>query len=174
MTIPWDSPLIADVLRASARWWRRPGITLRQSFRRQTGKYLRGLPTSARRQVDGQVIFLCHATPADLLYEYRPPGSALWDLPEEASAGADVILAGHTHLQFSRAAGHRTIVNPGSLGQSKAGDPRARYAIWENGRIELTAFEYPVERTVEKILAMPLPGEIKRDLIHVLRTGTVP
>ena len=37
-------------------------------------QYLHDLPTSARRQVDGKVIFLCHATPADLLYEYRPPG----------------------------------------------------------------------------------------------------
>jgi protein phosphatase len=137
-------------------------------------QYLHDLPTSARREVDRKVIFLCHATPADLLYEYRPPGSALWEQPEKASAGADVILAGHTHLQFSRVAGQRTVVNPGSLGQSKAGDPRARYALWENGRIELKAFEYPVERTVEKILAMPTPAEIKRDLIHVLRTGTVP
>jgi putative phosphoesterase len=137
-------------------------------------QYLHDLRTSARRQVDGKVIFLCHATPADLLYEYRPPNSALWEQPEEASAGADLILAGHTHLQFARVVGQRTIVNPGSLGQSKAGEPRARYAIWEDGRIELKALEYPVERTVEKILAMPLPGEIKRDLIRVLRTGTVP
>jgi hypothetical protein len=65
-------------------------------------------------------------------------------------------------------------VNPGSLGQSKAGDPQARYAIWENGRFELSAFEYPVEKTVEKILAMPVSGAVKRDLIHALGIGTVP
>jgi putative phosphoesterase len=137
-------------------------------------QYLRSLPTSAWRQAGGKAVFLCHATPSDLLYEYRPPGSPLWEQAEAASKGADVILAGHTHQQFSRAAGQRTIVNPGSLGQSKAGDPRARYAIWEDGRVELKALEYPVERTVAKVSALPLPGDIKRDLIHVLRTGTVP
>lgn len=60
------------------------------------------------------------------------------------------------------------------MGQSKAGDPRARYAVWEEGRIELVAFEYALEQTVAKILSLPLADQIKADLIHVLRTGTVP
>jgi protein phosphatase len=137
-------------------------------------QYLRDLPISARRQVDAKVFFLCHATPSDLLYEYRAPDSPLWERPEEKAASADVILAGHTHLQFSRTAGERMIVNPGSLGQTKAGDPRARYAIWHDGRLELKALEYPVEKTVAKILAMPVPDEVKRDLIQVLHTGKAP
>jgi protein phosphatase len=129
-------------------------------------QYLRDLPTSASRLVNGDVVFLCHATPSDLLYEYRPPGSPLWERAEKASSGANIILAGHTHLQFSRAAGERTIVNPGSLGQSKAGDPRARYAIWENGKIKLHALEYPLETTVVKVSALPLPKEIKAELTN--------
>jgi putative phosphoesterase len=137
-------------------------------------QYLRDLPTCACRQIRGDVFFLCHATPTDLLYEYRPPDSPLWDRAEEASSGANIILAGHTHLQFSRAAGERMIVNPGSLGQSKAGDPWARYAIWEDGRFELKALEYSVDRTVKKILSMPLSDEVKRDLALVLYSGKVP
>ncbi len=66
------------------------------------------------------------------------------------------------------------IVNPGSLGQSKAGDPWARYAIWEDGRLELKAFEYPVEKTVAKILSMPVSDQVKRDLALVLRLGKLP
>jgi len=137
-------------------------------------QYLRELPTCAYRQVNGDVFFLCHATPSDLLYEYRPPDSPLWERAEEASSGANIVLAGHTHLQFSRAAGERTIVNPGSLGQSKMGDPRARYAIWQDDHIELKAYEYPVEKTVAKVLSLPVPEEVKHDLVHVLRTGTAP
>ncbi len=137
-------------------------------------QYLRELPTSAWRQIEGTIFFLCHATPADLIYEYRPPESPLWDRAEEASSGANVILTGHTHLQFSRVAGERMIVNPGSLGQSKAGNPLARYALWENGHFELKAYEYPFETTVEKITAMSLSADVKRDLSHILRTGTVP
>jgi putative phosphoesterase len=137
-------------------------------------QYLRDLPLCACRQVNGDVFFLCHATPSDLLYEYRPPGSPLWERAEEASSGANIVLVGHTHLQFSRTAGERTIVNPGSLGQSKMGDPSARYAIWEDGRFELCSFEYPVDRTVKKILSMPLSAEVKRDLARVLYLGKAP
>jgi hypothetical protein len=49
------------------------------------------------------------------------------------------------------------VANPGGLGQSKAGDSRARYAIWQDGQIELKAFEYPVETTLAKILSLPRP-----------------
>lgn len=137
-------------------------------------QYLRDLPTSMRREADGKSFYLCHATPSDQLYEYRKPDSPLWDHPEAASAGADIVLCGHTHLQFSRDAAGRLVVNPGSLGQSKAGDSRARYAIWDHRRFELNALEYPVDKTVKKIRALPVPGAVKRDLIHVLRTGTAP
>lgn len=137
-------------------------------------QFLRDLPTRACRQVDGQAFFLCHATPSDPLYEYRPPDSPLWERDEETSSGANIVLAGHTHLQFARRLDKRMVVNPGSLGQSKAGDPRARYAVWQDGDMELKAYEYPVEKTVEKILALPVADEVKRDLVHVLHTGTVP
>jgi protein phosphatase len=137
-------------------------------------QFLRDLPTCAWRQVDGQAFFLCHATPFDPLYEYRPPDSPLWERDEGAGSGANVVLVGHTHLQFARRLDQRTVVNPGSLGQSKAGDPRARYAVWHDGDMELKAYEYPVAKTVEKILALPLADEVKRDLVHVLRTGMVP
>ncbi|MFZ0890232.1 MAG: metallophosphoesterase family protein [Candidatus Binataceae bacterium] len=137
-------------------------------------QFLRDLPTRVRRQIDGHIFFLCHATPTDLLYEYRAPDSPLWAQEEESSAGADVILVGHTHLPFVHAFGARVVANPGSLGQSKAGDSRARYAVWQDDHFELKAYEYPVETTVRRILSLPLPETVKRDLVHVLRIGAVP
>jgi putative phosphoesterase len=141
---------------------------------REDKQFLQELPTSAWRQVDGQTFFLCHATPSNLLYEYRTADSPLWAHEEEASASADVIVAGHTHLPFVRTCGARLVANPGSLGQSKAGNPRARYALWESDHLELKAYEYPVETTVGKILSLPLAGDVKRDLIEVLRNGKAP
>jgi putative phosphoesterase len=137
-------------------------------------QFLRDLPTCACRQVSGDVFFLCHATPSDLLYEYRPPDSPLWARDEEASSGANVILVGHTHLPFTRSFRRRTVVNPGSLGQSKAGDPQARYAIWQDGRVELRSYEYPFEDTIAKIHSLPLPQDVKNDLSNVLRSGRAP
>jgi len=136
-------------------------------------RYLRELPTCACRQLGAQIFFLCHATPSDLLYEYRPPDSPLWRHDEEASSGADTILVGHTHLPFLHTFGPRTVVNPGSLGQSKAGDSRARYAVWQDGRFSLEAFDYSVEETIQKLEAVPLASDVRGDLIEVLRTGRV-
>ncbi len=135
-------------------------------------RFLRELPTSAWREVDGRKFFLCHATPSDPLYEYRPPDSPLW-WGEGEAAGADVVVVGHAHLQFALRSERRMVVNPGSLGQSKAGDPRARYAVWQDGEISLRALDYPVERTVTKIHSLPLPETIKSELATVLRTGKV-
>lgn len=137
-------------------------------------QFLRDLPTCACRKVDGNTFFLCHATPSDFLYEYRPPDSPLWGLDEGAGSAAEIVLAGHTHVQFARRFGKRMVINPGSLGQSKSGDPRARFAVWQDGQIHLRALEYPVETTIGKIQSLPLPEEIKPDLITVLRTGRVP
>jgi putative phosphoesterase len=136
-------------------------------------RFLRELPTHLWREVDGKKFLLCHATPTDPLYEYRPPDSPQWS-QDQASVGADVILAGHTHLQFVRNFGKRKVANPGSLGQSKSGDYRARYALWQDGELKLCALDYPVEMTVAKIHSLPIRAEIKAELATVLRTGTVP
>jgi protein phosphatase len=141
---------------------------------RRDKAFLRELPTCACRQIDGRIFFLCHATPSDLLYEYRTSDSPLWERDEESSSGADVVVAGHTHLPFVREIGSRVVVNPGSLGQSKAGDSRARYALWQGDHFELKAYEYPIETTVRKIIDLPLPDEVKSDLIRTLRTGKTP
>jgi putative phosphoesterase len=137
-------------------------------------QFLRDLPTCACREADGTVFFLCHATPSNLLYEYRLPDSPRWERNDEAASGAEVLLVGHTHLPFVRRFGQRTVLNPGSLGQSKAGDPRARYAVWQDGKVELHALEYPFEKTIRKISRLPVPDEVKADLQIVLRTGAAP
>jgi len=137
-------------------------------------QFLRDLPTHAYREVDGNTFFLCHATPSDFLYEYRPPDSPLWERPDEASSGAGAVLVGHTHVQFVRQFRGRMVINPGSLGQSKSGDSRARFAVWHDRQIELRALEYSVETTVGKIQSLPLSEEIKCDLAALLRTGRVP
>jgi putative phosphoesterase len=136
--------------------------------------FLRQLPLSARREVGGCRFFVCHATPSDMLYEYRRAESPLWDA-DLAHLDADVLLVGHTHLPFVRRLGNGSIVlNPGSLGQPKTGSPDACYAIWEDGALTLKRFSYPFEKTVAKLQSMALAAEVERDLETVLRTGTPP
>ena len=69
---------------------------------------------------------------------------------------AQVICVGHTHHPYVLEVGDKLIVNPGSVGQPRDGDPRASYAIVENQRVELKRIEYPVEDTVRTVLNYPL------------------
>jgi predicted phosphodiesterase len=75
---------------------------------------------------------VCHASPRSDMQSFMPT-------PSEADAALlsdddpDVIVFGHTHLQFRRASGRRTLVNPGSVGLPFDGDRRAAYALWPGG-----------------------------------------
>jgi len=136
-------------------------------------QYLRQLQLEQLVQIGNKSYRLCHATPRDPLYAYCLPADERWK-EECRFARADVLLVGHTHVPFKKQVGHTLVVNPGSIGQPKSGDPRARYAIVEDGHVSLCSFDYPIENTVQKIRAMPIPEGIQDDLIHVLRTGSVP
>jgi protein phosphatase len=68
----------------------------------------------------------------------------------------------------------RRIVNPGSVGQPKHGSCEACYAVWEDGNITLKSRPYDVERTVGRLLALPIDQGIRNQLADVLRSGSPP
>ena len=135
--------------------------------------FLRSLPRTAVRTIDGSRFFLCHATPTEPLFQYCPADPAQW-APESGGLQADIVLAGHTHLPFAMNLEKLRIVNPGSVGQPKHGAPKACYAVWENGRLFLQSCHYPVEETVKKIFSLPVPMEIRSQLAAVLLSGSPP
>jgi diadenosine tetraphosphatase ApaH/serine/threonine PP2A family protein phosphatase len=51
--------------------------------------------------------------------------------------------------------GQRALVNVGSVGQPRDGNPMASYVILDDNVIHFHRVEYPIERTVEKIYAIP-------------------
>jgi putative phosphoesterase len=136
-------------------------------------EFLRSLPLTAGRDVNGVHFFACHAAPGDPLHEYRPADSDLW--AKDAARGfCDVLLAGHTHIPFCRAVGSRRVANPGSVGQSKQGGGRACYAIWEDGKLLLESVEYAIEVTAAKLRRMAVSPDVRHQLETVLRTGSLP
>ena len=135
-------------------------------------QFLRYLPLERQVQHSKTAFYLVHARPSDPLYGYCPRDSEEW-VREVEYVPAEIVLVGHTHTPFVRQIGKRTLINPGSLGQPKTGNPNACYAVWEDGRIELKSYAYAVEGTVAKIRAMPVPIPVQQDLITVLQTGSV-
>jgi diadenosine tetraphosphatase ApaH/serine/threonine PP2A family protein phosphatase len=62
--------------------------------------------------------------------------------------------------------GAKYLVNPGSVGQPRDGDPRAAYAIVDVDErcVELVRLKYPVEVTQGKIVAAGLPEVLAQRL----------
>ncbi len=135
--------------------------------------FLRSLPRRAERQCAGTSFYLCHAIPSDPLYGYCAAAAPQW-ITEIGSVNAEILLTGHTHIPSVRSIGSRLVVNPGSLGQPKNGRPEASYAVWEDGKIELKSFLYPVDAVVRKVQAFPVQAALRDELSAILETGKVP
>jgi putative phosphoesterase len=134
--------------------------------------FLQKLRVEAYFEFGGALFYAVHAAPADPLFKYLPRDISNEELAEEiAHVEADVILLGHTHIQCVRRVGPQLVVNPGSVGLPKDGDPRAAYAIWDDGAILLRRVPYPVEKTVRQLQAQPLPRHVVENLARVLRSG---
>jgi len=136
-------------------------------------KFLRDLPVHCEISVNSTRFYLVHAIVTDPLFGYCSEQSERW-LDEVARIDADVLIVGHTHTPFVRTVGKTTIVNPGSLGQPKTGRPLACYAIWEDGRISLKEYHYPLSDTIQQIRLMPISADDQDALISALETGVLP
>jgi putative phosphoesterase len=132
--------------------------------------FLRGLPRTRDLVLDRKRVLLLHATPTDPLYDYLGPDRDKW---RTALAGieAGLVLVGHTHLPLHFQFGDVQVLNPGSLGQPKDGDPRAAYALIEDGAPRLARASYPVERTIDALGTAGLDPAALGALSALLRTG---
>ena len=132
--------------------------------------YLAALPTSVMVTLGGLRFLLVHASPRDPMDEYVPSTADAW-ATRLGGLSVDFVCVGHTHQQFALDVNGTTVVNPGSVGLQRDGDPRVRYAIIDNGNVELKQVEYDAEPTVAAVTAAPLEVRAKEMLADVYRHG---
>ncbi len=133
-------------------------------------RYLASRPTTQMLTLGGKRFLLVHATPRDPLDEYTPSDRKAWE-PRLVGVKADFVLVGHTHQQFTFEIGTTTLLNPGSVGLPRDGDPRARYAIIEDGVVQLKQVEYAIPETTAGVEAMEIDPRAKAMLADVYRHG---
>ncbi|TKR25778.1 metallophosphoesterase family protein [Natronomonas salsuginis] len=115
-------------------------------------EWLAGLPES-RYCFDGRVRIV-HGHPDDPnRYTYPSLFSARL-LGEE-----DVLIMGHTHVQAHERFDEGIVLNPGSVGQPRDGEPTAAYALvdLEAMTVSERRVEYDIESVIEEIEAVGLP-----------------
>ncbi len=125
----------ADIERGdrSLRW-------TQAQVRPENKAWLRSLPRELRFEAAGRRVLVVHGSPRRLneyLFENRPETSLERMF---ASLEADVILCGHTHLPYHRRIGGVDLINVGSVGRPKDGNPRACYALVELGETVTATF----------------------------------
>ncbi len=163
-----DVEAFSETAAAAVRW-------TQNVIGEETLGFLRDLePAGQRSGID-----LCHASPRDPIWEYvltREQAGACLDAQTER-----ICLIGHSHvaLFFTRPEGERGdvrsaqaadgslidvgggrwLLNPGSVGQPRDGDPRAAWLVLDT-EAESVLFKrsaYDIERTADSIVAADLP-----------------
>jgi putative phosphoesterase len=133
--------------------------------------FLAGLPDTQSVEVDGlgRVLF-CHGSP-------RRDDEILTAVsPEERVAAAvagveeEVVVSGHTHVQFDRRVAGKRLVNAGSVGMPYEAGPGAYWALL-GPEVELRRTDYDLEAAVAAIRASGFPGAEEHAAENVL---TVP
>lgn len=133
-------------------------------------KYLARLPLMQTVQLDQRRILLVHATPRDPLDEYLLRDAKAWQ-SRLSGIEAGIVCVGHTHVQFHLRLNGIDVLNPGSVGQPRDGDPRCAYAIIDNGEVHLRRVEYDIDATVRQMQEAGLEAKALALAESVLRSG---
>ncbi|HEX3808039.1 MAG TPA: hypothetical protein VHV52_14805, partial [Gaiellaceae bacterium] len=126
---------------------------------------------------------LVHASVRDPVWEYVLSEQAA--LANILAADAPLILVGHSHVPLALAwdeedlsgglapggtelelAGRRWLLNPGSVGQPRDGDPRAAWLLLDEGRASFRRVAYDVGATQAEIRELGLPDMLASRLAH--------
>lgn len=102
----------------------------------------------------GKVLF-CHATPRDYEEIFTRLTSEEKLLPIFENVDADLVVCGHTHMQFDRIIGKTRVVNAGSLGMPY-GDAVANWLLLD-GEVRLRQTVYDLEKAAERIRKTDYP-----------------
>ncbi|MBO8137918.1 MAG: metallophosphoesterase family protein [Desulfotomaculum sp.] len=133
--------------------------------------WLRELPQQITFTAEGLRFLIVHGSPRKLneyLFE-STPGEYLNDLLAENSC--DVLICGHTHLPYHNKLENGHVVNVGSAGKPKHGNPNVNYAVInaaeKNVSVDFIEVAYDYETTAKEIEEAGLPGEFA----DIIRTG---
>lgn len=133
-------------------------------------KWLRELPGEISLSMFGLKIKLVHGSPRALneyLYQ-NTPERYLNELLREFEM--DVLVCGHTHLPYIKRVPAGYVINAGSAGKPKHGNPNATYVVLTSDgglHVEIIEVPYDYEATAVEIERSGLPGEFA----GIVRTG---
>jgi diadenosine tetraphosphatase ApaH/serine/threonine PP2A family protein phosphatase len=118
-------------------------------------EWLAALPTTCR-EFDGRVRIV-HGHPEDPdRYTYTR------EFSPRLLGDEDALVLGHTHVQGHERFDEGVVLNPGSVGQPRDGDPQAAYAVLDLDGLAVAQHrvEYDIDRVQKAVADANLPARI--------------
>jgi putative phosphoesterase len=134
---------------------------------KQQRDFLAKLPLTLTVNIEsiGPVLF-CHATPQsdEPIFTVRTPADRVASMFSDVES--DVVVCGHTHMQFDRRVGDVRIINAGSVGMSFG--PRGAHWLSIGPSINLQRTPYDFQAAAERIAKTSYPQAEMFASKHVL------
>jgi len=170
----------------SAVVWTKQQLSLPEEPREVNKELWNLVGSMAVSHVEEGVLYV-HGSPRDPTKEYvfesdaRSNPQKLREIFEVQTA--QTAFAGHTHtagvftedIEFLRPGqvGNRyrvgekkVLINVGSVGQPRDGDPRSSYVVFDGETVEFRRVKYDIEEAIRRFRATPLPEELALRLIE--------
>jgi putative phosphoesterase len=134
-----------------AIWW-----TI-EKLEQESQDYLARLNAKESFFLNGLNIAIFHGSPR-YDNEYIPEEDADDELLDLAKS--DFLVLGHTHVPFVKSLDMGTVINPGSVGQPRDGDPRASIMVYDHKlrRFEVKRLAYDIDAVAEAMRSSDLPS----------------
>ena len=142
--LPFD-PIIGEQVRERIRWTARQ---LEQSQRDILAQW----PERLTLHIEGLGnILFCHATPRNDMDIFTPNTSQERLKTFFKGVETQVVVCGHTHMQFDLQVGSVRILNAGSVGMPYADRPGAYWLLLDPRGVEFRRTEYDLEKAAQQV-----------------------
>ncbi len=137
----------------------------REHMSSSTYDYIRDLPNSIHRPVEEVMVAIHHGSPrhmSEYIFEEHVSDELL------AVAGAKLLVLGHTHVPYHIQFPTGNVINPGSVGQPRDGDPRASYTILDSSEWSFSNFRvaYDQRSVIDSVRENHLPEMLASRLLR--------
>lgn len=125
--------------------------------------YLNTLPAHIKLEYQNLNLVLAHGSTRSINEYVLEDTDENYVLEMMAEAKADVLCVGHSHLPYHRIIGDKHVINIGSIGKPKDGNPDGCYALLtidDSIQVEFVRFAYNIEKAATAILKSLLPDEL--------------
>ncbi len=150
-----------------------------QTTKVKNKEYLRNLPKELIFNFDKKTIRFVHGS-TRLINEYLKENSKEAD-EVMSELVEDILVCGHTHIPYTKYYGEKLLVNAGSIGKPKTGNPNANYVIIDiknedeiaktpsSVEVEIIEVEYDFEKMANEIEENEI---LPNDFARLIREGS--